>query len=434
MPGIGVRSGAAATPARGRWSFAVLVLPLAFLLAACGEPPEDDAPTPPAPIPNAAPIVPPPAAAPEGAPPAPAAVEPGPVAPAAPAAPATTAPVEPPTPPAPVPAAVVEPVAPAAPVAEPAVAAPVEPAPVTPADPVVAGAPGPVADPAPTPVAPVEPGPAPPAVAPAAPAAPAPPEPDPALMARLAAADVEAGRLLAARCGDCHAFDPGAPAGIGPNLYGIVGAPVGAVPGFAYSPAFTALAATGATWTYDRLDAFLAAPSVTVPGTRMGFGGLAGDVERANVVAYLRTLSDAPVPLPGVDAADAFRAEIIALGRGPVMFTAEQVQIGRDYYRRYCSTCHGLSFEGIFYGMEWGEAPALAGERFERRWFLRSLGEFVATMEETDILNYASLHDGLSPDRYVTIAAYLLAQYGFTAADVPLPIEPEALRGIGFWQ
>ncbi|MCW5714812.1 MAG: c-type cytochrome [Bauldia sp.] len=411
MPGLMVRSGAAATPARRpKWLAAFVVLPLAFLVAACGESGEGDAPTPPAPIPDTAPL-PPVAAAPETVPVAPVATPP-PLADPVPI-PVAEAPSAAATPPAPV----------AAPTPAP------EPTPVAPEPtPAPAPEPAPAAAPEPLPVAP-------PPAAPVAPAAGARfAEADPALAARLAAADPNAGRLVAARCGTCHAFEAGAAPGVGPSLYDVVGAPVAAVPGFAYSPAFTALAATGAIWTVDRLDAFLASPAVAVPGTRMGFGGLPDEVERANLIAYLRILSDAPLPLPDEPAADPFRAEIIALGLRPVAFTAEQVQIGRDYYRRYCATCHGLSFEGIFYGMEWGEAPPLAGDRFERRWFVRSLADFVTTMEETDILNYASLHQGLSPDRYVAVAAFLLQQYGFAAGEVPLPVEPEALRGIGFWQ
>ncbi len=396
------RSSAVSPPVRRpKWAAATLILSLALMLAACGESGEGEAPipdtTPVAPVaPEAVPAAPP--AAPAAMPAAPVERAPGPEA----AIPAT-----PPPPPAPAPEA----------------------GPIMPAEPV--------------PAVPPEPAPAGPVVAPETPAAPPlpaipvvalPGETDPALVARLAVADPDAGRLVAARCSACHAFEAGAGAGNGPNLYDVLGGPVGGASGFAYSPALAALGATGAVWSYDLLDAFIAAPSVTVPGTRMGFGGLSDEVERASLIAYLRSLSDAPLALPGDPAADPFRAGIKSLGLRPVVFTVEQVQIGRDYYRRYCATCHGLSFEGIWYGTEWGQATPLADERFERRWFVRSLADFVAAMEETDILNYASLHDGLSPDRYVAVAAYLLEQYGFVAGDVPLPVEPEALRGIGFWQ
>lgn len=287
--------------------------------------------------------------------------------------------------------------------------------------PAPATVPAPVAPP-PTPAAPVI-------------AEPAPvPETDGALAARLADADVEAGRLGAARCSPCHSFSSGEPSANGPNLFDIVGAPVGAVAGFTYSPAFAAFAATGATWTYDRLDTFLANPSVAVPGTRMGFAGIADEQQRADLIAWLRTLSPDPIPLPRVAGPEAFLADIAALGLRPATFTVEQVQIGRDTYARSCSTCHGERLGGVWYGSEWGQAPPLAGERFVQVWFRRSIADFVGAMEAADIISYASLHDGLSPAGYTAVAAYLLDQYGFVAGDVPLPVDLEELRGVGFWQ
>jgi cytochrome c len=54
----------------------------------------------------------------------------------------------------------------------------------------------------------------------------------------------------------------------------------------------------GGTWTFDDLNKFLASPKGFVPGTAMGFAGLPKDSERADVIAYLATLADKPVPLP----------------------------------------------------------------------------------------------------------------------------------------
>ena len=68
--------------------------------------------------------------------------------------------------------------------------------------------------------------------------------------------------------------------------------------GFKYSQAMLDEKAKGLTWTFENLDHFITAPKAFVPGTAMGFAGLKNDGERANVIAYLRTLSDSPVPLP----------------------------------------------------------------------------------------------------------------------------------------
>jgi cytochrome c len=133
----------------------------------------------------------------------------------------------------------------------------------------------------------------PPSATPAAPAAPA-LEPVGPL---LAAANVDNGRQLATRlCASCHNFAQGGPNGVGPNLYDIVGSPHAAKAGFNYSAANRALA--DKPWDYEALNAFLHRPSVAMPGTRMAFAGIANAQQRADVVAYLRSLSPSPKPLP----------------------------------------------------------------------------------------------------------------------------------------
>ena len=56
-------------------------------------------------------------------------------------------------------------------------------------------------------------------------------------------------------------------------------------------------------WDYEHLNHFLAAPKAYIPVTAMGFAGLKKDDERANVIAYLRSLSENPAPLPDPAAA-----------------------------------------------------------------------------------------------------------------------------------
>jgi cytochrome c len=115
----------------------------------------------------------------------------------------------------------------------------------------------------------------------------------------LAAANPEEGAGQARKCQSCHNFQEGGPNGQGPNLYGIVGRPVASHEGFQYSDAMKAHAAeVGGNWTYEALNAFLTAPKSVVPGTKMNFGGVKGDQERANIIAFLSTLSASPVPFP----------------------------------------------------------------------------------------------------------------------------------------
>jgi cytochrome c len=125
--------------------------------------------------------------------------------------------------------------------------------------------------------------------APAAPQGPAPIGP------LLAKADAAAGEKYARVCGTCHSFGKGEAAKVGPNLYGIVGNKHAHMAGFDYSDAMKAMG--DKTWTFDELNEFLYAPRDHIPGTKMTFAGIKNDQDRANVIAWLRTLSDDPVPL-----------------------------------------------------------------------------------------------------------------------------------------
>jgi cytochrome c len=112
----------------------------------------------------------------------------------------------------------------------------------------------------------------------------------------LPAADTAAGEKIHQRCLQCHDFAKGGPNKIGPNLYGVVGAKHAHNTTFSYSTAMKALA--DKTWGYDELDAFLKSPKAAVPGTKMAFAGLSKAAERVNLIAYLRTVSDAPIAIP----------------------------------------------------------------------------------------------------------------------------------------
>ena len=111
----------------------------------------------------------------------------------------------------------------------------------------------------------------------------------------LQTASVEKGEAAAKKCGACHTFEKGGPNRVGPNLYGIVGDKKGEGRGFNFS---AAMKAKGGTWTFEDLNQFINNPKGFVPGTAMGFAGIQKDSERADVIDYLHTLSDSPVPLP----------------------------------------------------------------------------------------------------------------------------------------
>ena len=108
-------------------------------------------------------------------------------------------------------------------------------------------------------------------------------------------ASVEQGQRSAKKCAACHTFDEGGASRVGPNLYNIVGQPLGAEQGFAYSQA---LKDKGGDWNYENLDHFIEAPRAFLPGTKMAFAGIRRPTERADLILYLRSLSPSPVALP----------------------------------------------------------------------------------------------------------------------------------------
>lgn len=111
----------------------------------------------------------------------------------------------------------------------------------------------------------------------------------------LASANADTGKKAAQKCATCHTFDQGGAAKIGPNLYNVIGGPLGHVPSFAYSDA---LKKKGGQWDYEALNQFIANPKGFIPGTKMAFAGVPRAAERADIIAFLRTLSDKPAPLP----------------------------------------------------------------------------------------------------------------------------------------
>lgn len=112
----------------------------------------------------------------------------------------------------------------------------------------------------------------------------------------LAAASAEAGEKLSKQCAACHTFVKGGPNRVGPNLWEVVGRNRGSADGFAYSPTLAGM--KGETWDYEAINQFLANPKGFVAGTKMAFAGLKKPEERANMIAYLRSMSDAPKQLP----------------------------------------------------------------------------------------------------------------------------------------
>jgi len=122
----------------------------------------------------------------------------------------------------------------------------------------------------------------------------------------LASADAAKGADVFKKCAACHNADKGGPNALGPNLWGVVGEPIGkGANGFAFSEA---LSGVGGNWDWTSLNHWLTSPKAMAAGTKMTFAGLSNPEERANVIAFLNTKSDSPKPLPSAPKADATAA------------------------------------------------------------------------------------------------------------------------------
>ena len=114
----------------------------------------------------------------------------------------------------------------------------------------------------------------------------------------LALASVEAGLKLSKKCTACHSLKSGGPNGVGPTLWNIVNAPKASIEGYSYSNGLSSL---GGSWTVQDLNMWLKSPKKYAPGNKMSFAGLRKTKDRANMVAFLNSISDKPIPNNGLN-------------------------------------------------------------------------------------------------------------------------------------
>jgi cytochrome c len=149
--------------------------------------------------------------------------------------------------------------------------------------------------------------------------------------------NADAGRAVFDRhCKSCHQIGEGAAHRTGPLLNGVFGRAAGSVEGFGFSPAMTHAGAEGLTWDHETLAAFLESPRALVTGTRMNFRGLKDAGQRADLVAFLRSLSDNPADLP--ESAPTLAPDLPDLAP-EVLAIAGDAAFG-EYLSSECTTCH----------------------------------------------------------------------------------------------
>lgn len=130
-------------------------------------------------------------------------------------------------------------------------------------------------------------------------------EEGPSVVELLQTADADAGQQAFRPCAACHTAEQGGANRVGPNLYDIVNRPIASHEGFSYSAAMREFSQGGSVvWDYEHLSQFLKSPRNYVSGTSMAFAGIRNPQQEANLIAYLRTLSDNPAPLPEAPAAE----------------------------------------------------------------------------------------------------------------------------------
>lgn len=116
------------------------------------------------------------------------------------------------------------------------------------------------------------------------------------VVAMVADASPENGQASFKACAACHSAEKGAASKAGPNLWDVLGRDFASVDDFGgYSDG---LKGKEGAWSYEDLAGFLHSPRTWLPGTRMVFNGISDEATLADVIAYIRTLSDSPPPLP----------------------------------------------------------------------------------------------------------------------------------------
>jgi cytochrome c len=262
--------------------------------------------------------------------------------------------------------------------------------------------------------------------------------------------DLKAGEALVKRCTSCHSFEKGGANKVGPNQWGIVGSQHAHKDDYTYSDALKAM--HDKKWGFQEMSDFLENPKKYVAGTKMAYAGLKKPEERANLIAYLNTLSDSPLPIPKVDPAATKPAEPAAApadgatpptapaaapaASGPVdilpfMKTAD-LKLGEQLLKR-CTSCHtfdkggpnrvgpnqyGVVGGGYGHAEGFNYSDIIKAQHGKKNWDFQELSNFLENPKKYlpgTRMAFAGLK---KPEERAALIAYMN-----TLSDKPLPIK-----------
>jgi cytochrome c len=119
------------------------------------------------------------------------------------------------------------------------------------------------------------------------------------------------------------------------------------------------------------------------------------------------------------------------------VYTVEQARRGRDQYRKRCVLCHLDNGQGhaavpVIPGESLeregdAEAPAVAGDAFQKKWNGRTAWELFGTMASTMPVGAPR---GLTPQEYADLLAYLFELNKYPAGSQELAPARERLESI----
>lgn len=211
----------------------------------------------------------------------------------------------------------------------------------------------------------------------------------------LAAGDIAKGKRLAKKCTVCHTLNKGGKNKLGPNLFGILGSSAASVKGYKYSKA---MASSGIIWDEVSFTEFLTRPKKFLKGTKMSYFGLKKATQRADLLAYFKTLTDA---MPNqMSAGDAVAGKVAAV--------------------KQCQVCHSfdkggkLVFGPNLFGVYGKVAGSVIGYNYSKAlsesgltWTEANLIEFLADPEQFVKGTKANFPGVKSAKKRADIVAYL---------------------------